>query len=395
MLLPLMTIGLSLVIAQARGGRLLRIDRLGRLESVHRLSERDHGRRRNGLRGLPDQPLSRLPAVGRRLRSGGQGGIDLDRKSDHRIRHHGGNHVPAHQASPSMGVFKTVGVASAIGIGVAFLAAVTLLPAILVLAGPRGWVKPRRELTARFWRRSGIRIVRRPVAHLVASLLVLAMLASCAAFVRYNYDDRKAVAASAPSSVGYAALDRHFPVNQSIPEYLLIQSPTRPAHAAGPCRLGADGGRESAQLPNVALVSGITRPTGNVPRTVQGHLSGGRCRHPPGRRLQPDQRAQRRPQPAGGGGQHAGRATSTRCAARSAQHRASVQEPGGLASVDEGPVQRRHSWSRDVDIAAQLVDHVNSLSNDHGLQLHRGQGLFRLDRPGPDGAAGQSGLRSR
>jgi RND superfamily putative drug exporter len=79
-----------------------------------------------------------------------------------------------------MGVFKTVGVASAIGIGVAFLAALTLLPAILVLAGPRGWVKPRRELTARLWRRSGIRIVRRPVVHLAASLLVLAILASCA-----------------------------------------------------------------------------------------------------------------------------------------------------------------------------------------------------------------------
>ena len=63
-----------------------------------------------------------------------------------------------------MGVFKTVGVSSAIGIAVAFLAGLTLLPAILVLAGPRGWVKPRRELTARFWRRSGIRIVRRPVA---------------------------------------------------------------------------------------------------------------------------------------------------------------------------------------------------------------------------------------
>src|SRR5262249_32280156 len=121
-----------------------------------------------------------------------------------------------------MGVFETIGVSSAIGIGVAFLAAMTLLPAILVLAGPRGWVKPRRELTPRFWRRSALRIVRRPVVHLVASALVLTILASCAALVRYNYDDRKAVRSSAPSSIGYAALDRHFPVNQSIPEYILV-----------------------------------------------------------------------------------------------------------------------------------------------------------------------------
>jgi RND superfamily putative drug exporter len=72
-----------------------------------------------------------------------------------------------------MGVFSTVGVSAGIGIGVAYLAGVTLLPAIIVLAGPRGWIKPRRELTAPFWRRSGIRIVRRPVPHLVASVLVL------------------------------------------------------------------------------------------------------------------------------------------------------------------------------------------------------------------------------
>ncbi|HSZ91536.1 MAG TPA: MMPL family transporter, partial [Acetobacteraceae bacterium] len=163
-----------------------------------------------------------------------------------------------------MGVFKTVGVASAIGIGVAFLAAVTLLPAILVLAGPRGWVKPRRELTARFWRRSGIRIVRRPKTHLVASLLVLAILASCAGLVRYNYDDRKALPSSAASSVGYAALDRHFPVNQSIPEYILVQSPhdLRTPQALADLEQMAD---RVSQLPNVAAISGITRPTGNVP----------------------------------------------------------------------------------------------------------------------------------
>ncbi|PRC41764.1 MMPL family RND transporter, partial [Mycobacterium sp. ITM-2017-0098] len=79
-----------------------------------------------------------------------------------------------------MGVFSTVGVSAGIGIAVAYLAGVTLLPAIMVLAGPRGWIKPRRELTARFWRRSGIRIVRRPVPHLVASVLVLVLLASAA-----------------------------------------------------------------------------------------------------------------------------------------------------------------------------------------------------------------------
>lgn len=173
-----------------------------------------------------------------------------------------------------MGVFRTIGVSAAIGIGVAYLAGVTLLPAILVLTGPRGWVTPRRELTARFWRRSGIRIVRRPVPHLVASMLVLALLAGCAAFATFNYDDRKAVAASAPSSVGYAALERHFPISQSIPQYILVQSP----HDLRSPRALADLEQMAsriAQLPDISLVSGVTRPLGEVPAEFRATFQAG------------------------------------------------------------------------------------------------------------------------
>jgi RND superfamily putative drug exporter len=173
-----------------------------------------------------------------------------------------------------MGVFSTVGVSSAIGIGVVFLAAITLLPAILAVAGPHGWVTPRRELTARFWRRSGIRIVRRPKIHLVASVLVLIILAGCAGLVRYNYDDRKALRSSAPSSVGYAALDRHFPVNQSIPEYILVQSPHDLRTPRALADLEQMAGRVS-QLPNIAAVRGITRPTGVVPEEFRATYQAG------------------------------------------------------------------------------------------------------------------------
>lgn len=173
-----------------------------------------------------------------------------------------------------MGVFKTVGVSAAIGIGVAFLAGVTLLPAILVLAGPRGWVTPRRELTARFWRRSGIRIVRRPVPHLVASVLVLALLAGCAIFAKFNYDDRKAVSPSAPSSIGYAALEQHFPISQSIPQYILVQSPhdLRTPQALADLEQMAS---RIAQLPDVSLISGITRPLGEVPPEFRATFQAG------------------------------------------------------------------------------------------------------------------------
>jgi RND superfamily putative drug exporter len=158
-------------------------------------------------------------------------------------------------------VFSTIGPALAIAIGVAFLAAVTLLPAIIVLVGRRGWVKPRRDLTTRFWRRSGIRIVRRPKTNLVASLIVLLLLAGCVGLVRYNYDDRKALPDSVESSIGYAAVDRHFSLSSIIPQYLLIQSPhdLRTPQALADLEQMA---QRVSQLPGIATVRGVTRPTG-------------------------------------------------------------------------------------------------------------------------------------
>ncbi len=178
-----------------------------------------------------------------------------------------------------MGVFSTVGVSSAVGVGVSFLAAITLLPAIIALAGPRGLIAPRRELTALWWRRSGIRIVRRPRAHLVASVLILILLASCVGLAHYNYDDRKAVSPGAPSSVGYTALERHFDLNQSIPSYVLVRSPRdlRSPQALADLEQMA---QRISQVPNIAMVSGITRPLGEVPQefraTYQAGLVGDR-----------------------------------------------------------------------------------------------------------------------
>jgi RND superfamily putative drug exporter len=158
-------------------------------------------------------------------------------------------------------VFSTVGPALAIAIAVAFLAAVTLLPAILVLAGRRGWIKPRRELTTRLWRRSGIRIVRRPKTHLVASVIVLIILASCAGLARYNYDDRKSLPASVESALGYEAMARHFPLDSIIPEYLFVHSPHDLRNPKALADLEQMAQRVS-QLPGVAMVRGITRPMG-------------------------------------------------------------------------------------------------------------------------------------
>ena len=86
--------------------------------------------------------------------------------------------------------FTSVGPALAVSIAVAFVAAVTLLPAVLVLAGRRGWVAPRRALTDRLWQRSAIHIVRRPKAHLAISLTILIALGACALLMHPTYNDR-------------------------------------------------------------------------------------------------------------------------------------------------------------------------------------------------------------
>lgn len=160
-----------------------------------------------------------------------------------------------------LGLFSKAGPALAVGIGIALLAALTLLPAIVVLIGRRGWIKPRIERTDVFWRTMGIRIVRRPRAHLVASVVILLALASCATLLRYNYDDRKLLSSSERSSVGYANLDKHFSVNQTIPEYLFLQSPNdlRTPRALADLEQMA---QRVSQLPGVTMVRGVTRPTG-------------------------------------------------------------------------------------------------------------------------------------
>ncbi|VBA38849.1 Sulfolipid-1 exporter MmpL8 [Mycobacterium innocens] len=158
-------------------------------------------------------------------------------------------------------VFSTVGPAISVSIVVSFVAAVSLLPAILVLIGRRGWIKPRRDLTHRFWRRTGTRIVRRPRIHLVASLVVLAVLAGSSFLVRFNYDDLKALPSDVTSVAGYEAMSRHFPQNMMTPMMLFIKSPRDLRNPSALADLEMMSHRIS-QLPDITAIRGLTRPNG-------------------------------------------------------------------------------------------------------------------------------------
>lgn len=158
-------------------------------------------------------------------------------------------------------VFSTAGPALAVSIAVAFFASVTLLPAFLVLCGRRGWAKPKRELTKKFWRRSAIRIVRKPMAHLVGSLLILVPLALCVLAMDTSYDARTALPPSAESNVGMAAIEEHFPASITAPQYIFVQSPhdLRTPEALADMEQMA---QRVSQLPDIETVRGVTRPTG-------------------------------------------------------------------------------------------------------------------------------------
>ncbi|WP_369807321.1 RND family transporter [Mycobacterium sp. 852002-51057_SCH5723018] len=159
-------------------------------------------------------------------------------------------------------VFSAVGPAISISVIVSFLCAITLLPALLVLAGRRGWIKPRRDLTTRTWRIMGTRVVRRPRIHLIGSLVVLIALAGCTTVMRFNYDDLKTMPASVDSSKGYDAMNRHFPMNALTPMVLFIQSPSHDLRTPTALADLEQMASRVSQLPDISMVRGLTRPNG-------------------------------------------------------------------------------------------------------------------------------------
>lgn len=169
-----------------------------------------------------------------------------------------------------LSAFQGVGPACAIAVLIGFLATVTLLPPLLALAAKRGIAEPRADLSRRYWNRIAVMVVRRPTPLLAASVVVLLALAVVAVTMTISYDDRKGQPADTPSNHGYQLLDRHFPKDTVINEFLLVQSDTDMRTAKKLADLDALASRV-AQLPGVTRVSGVTRPTGK--RLDQAQLS--------------------------------------------------------------------------------------------------------------------------
>ncbi|MGC2569402.1 MAG: MMPL family transporter, partial [Mycobacterium sp.] len=178
--------------------------------------------------------------------------------------------------------------------------------------------------------------------------------------------------------IGYTALDHHFPVNQSIPEYLFVQSPRdlRNPQALADLEQMAD---RVSQLPNVAAISGITRPTGNVPEQFRATYQAGAIGTflAGGSTLINDHTNDLNQLSEG----------SVTLADKLDQVRGQVSELA--ASVQE--LENTFKSSKDqysgetlvheVDLTAQLVDHVNSLNNTMGWNYTAAKNLFEWIGP--------------
>lgn len=115
---------------------------------------------RHRLRGVPDQPLPRLCAAGPGIHGRRPAGIGLGRQGHHRVGRDRRRHLPRHQLRQDgrlLHRWRLVGHRHPRGLP---RPRSSLLPAIITLVGPKGWIKPRNEITAQLWRRSSARIVR-------------------------------------------------------------------------------------------------------------------------------------------------------------------------------------------------------------------------------------------
>ncbi len=163
-----------------------------------------------------------------------------------------------------VGLFRTTGPAIAVSVLLALGVSLTLTPPLVAILGARGLLEPRpRKEGAGGWERMGALVVARPARMLLAGLVPLIVLAAFFPAFKPSYDERSVQPSDTESNVGYRTMDAHFPVNEALPDFVLI---TADHDLRNPKDLAAieQASAAVARVPGVTSVRAVTRPTGTT-----------------------------------------------------------------------------------------------------------------------------------
>lgn len=175
----------------------------------------------------------------------------------------------------TLGLYKTLGPALAIAVGVMLLGGLTLVPPLLSVLGRAAFwpFMPRQEPEARllnamlaargFWGRIATIVTRRPALSVIASTLLLAVMALGNQGVAEVFNFLTGFRSPTPSAAGYTLLTQHFERGTLAPFNVVISFKQGNAYDHLVALDAIDTAVAGSN--NIAQVTGPTRPNGKSP----------------------------------------------------------------------------------------------------------------------------------
>ncbi|MGV0627374.1 MMPL/RND family transporter [Mycolicibacter minnesotensis] len=157
--------------------------------------------------------------------------------------------------------FSSLALPCALGMLLLLAMALTLGPAVLTVSGNFGLLDPRSRRQSRGWRRLGAAIVRWPAPILVTAVVISLIGILALPGYRTNYSERQYIPDDVPSSVGYAAAERHFSSARLNPDTLLVEADHDLRNSRDMLVLDRIA-KFIFRVPGIARVQSITRPLG-------------------------------------------------------------------------------------------------------------------------------------
>ncbi|BCO88999.1 MULTISPECIES: RND family transporter [Mycobacterium avium complex (MAC)] len=157
--------------------------------------------------------------------------------------------------------FKALGIPSALGLLVVVAGAMTAAPAVVVVASRFGLLDPKRLVKVHGWRRIGTATVRWPAPVFAVALALAIVGILIMPSMKVSYNDRFYIPHDLPSSVGYAAAERHFSAATMNPDILMIEG-DHDMRNSGDMIILDRIAKDVFRSPGIAMVQSITRPLG-------------------------------------------------------------------------------------------------------------------------------------